>query len=832
VGGRFAAIVAATLLLAGGFASAALAQSGATPAPAAAPAAAPPAEEPKPVPISEVPTRVEEVPLLLQQIEASLAPEARVAEIEAGLAERSARLQERATQTAASIGNVVDLSELDSIRQFWNLERSALVESDETLKASAARLEEQLAQLATLEKTWKVTLERLGEEHAPAALVERVRAVQKQIKSTRSRVKSRRAEVLTAQSGAAQDRTRADEMLRAIGDAEKLLLSNLLVRDRPPLWALERPEGAPGVVEALRASFERGGQSLRDFVTARSGVLPEQVALLSGLLAAAFWLRARARRLEADDEDVRRATVFVQRPVSAALVLWLLASPFPTSGAPPSARLLFVALSLVPILRIVPPLLESSLVPVAWILAGLTLVDRLRAFLSDLPRVEQWLFVGQTLAALCLAIWLLRRRTLDALFTSEGGARRANLLLRLAALLLGVALVAHVLGYVRLGSLIADGTLRSAAVTLPIYAGARMLEGAVGLALRARSLRDVRIVQRYRERISRRTRRGVRLLAAGLWAFAVLGLFGLREQTLAAAKVVFTTHLEVGELALSFGDVVVFVLALWLSYLASRLVRSLLQEEVFSRVHLQRGVPHAISSFAGYTVLLIGILIALAAAGIGFSRIALIASALGVGIGFGLQNIVNDVVSGWILLFERPIQIGDTVQMTDLVGEVTRVGLRSSTVRTWEGAEVIVPNAELTGSRVVNWTLSDRRRRLDIAVGVAYGSDPVRVLEVLAAVAKKHAAVLDDPAPAAFFMAFGESSLDFQLRVWTDQIDTFLRTKSDLHVAVNEALRAAGFEIPFPQRDLHLRSVQTDLTIAARSREEDERKERSREAGS
>ena len=220
-------------------------------------------------------------------------------------------------------------------------------------------------------------------------------------------------------------------------------------------------------------------------------------------------------------------------------------------------------------------------------------------------------------------------------------------------------------------------------------------------------------------------------------------------------------------------------------------------------------MPYAVSTLAHYTVLVLGFLMAVLALGVDLNRFALLAGAFGVGIGFGLQNIVNNFVSGLVLLTERPVEVGDTVSLGDVFGEVRRIGIRSSTVSTWQGAEVIVPNAQLVSEQVINWTHSDRRRRMEIPVGVAYGSKPKQVIELLLETSKANPDVLDEPEPFVLFMGFGDSSLDFEVRAWTDRFEFFQRVRSELCVAFEASLRAAGIQIPFPQRDLHIRSVST-----------------------
>jgi len=215
-------------------------------------------------------------------------------------------------------------------------------------------------------------------------------------------------------------------------------------------------------------------------------------------------------------------------------------------------------------------------------------------------------------------------------------------------------------------------------------------------------------------------------------------------------------------------------------------------------------VPYTVSVLAGYGIILLGSFASVAAAGIDMSRFALVLSALSVGIGIGLQDVVNNFVSGLILLFERPLKVGDTVEVAEVRGEIRHIGLRSSTVRTWDGSEVVIPNSRFIADQFTNWTLSDHIRRIEIAVGVAYGSDPVRVIEILTSVAESEPRVMTDPAPRVIMIGFGDSSLDFSVRIWTSDIDNWTQLRSDVIIEIGARLAAEGIVIPFPQRDLHI----------------------------
>ena len=217
-------------------------------------------------------------------------------------------------------------------------------------------------------------------------------------------------------------------------------------------------------------------------------------------------------------------------------------------------------------------------------------------------------------------------------------------------------------------------------------------------------------------------------------------------------------------------------------------------------------------------VIAVGAVIASAAAGFDISKISIILGGLGVGVGFGLQNIVNNFVSGLILLFERPIRVGDTLDIDNTGGTVEQIGMRASIVSTWDGAEVIVPNANLISEDVTNWTLTHDRRRMVIPVGVSYDADPEQAAQIIVGVANDHSSVDSHPAPVCLFIGFGDSSLDFSLRAWASG-SSFMGVASDLRFAIVSKLGEAGIKIPFPQRDVHVRTPDSVSAASGEGRE-------------
>jgi len=235
-----------------------------------------------------------------------------------------------------------------------------------------------------------------------------------------------------------------------------------------------------------------------------------------------------------------------------------------------------------------------------------------------------------------------------------------------------------------------------------------------------------------------------------------------------------------------------------------------IQRRYIQHTNMDRGARDALLKITGYVGFTLAILLGLKLTGISFTGLAFVGAALGVGIGFGLQNIVNNFLSGLILLFERPIKAGDFVTVGGVEGTVKQINIRSTEIETLDRQNVIVPNSELISQQVTNWVLHDPHGRLQILIGVAYGSDTEKVREVLRIVAEENPHVLNDgvnsPKPKILFMGFGDSSLDFELRIWIRQIRRRFDVTSEINFAIDKAFRENGIEIPFPQRDLHVRS--------------------------
>jgi|LGOV01.1.fsa_nt_gb small-conductance mechanosensitive channel len=376
-----------------------------------------------------------------------------------------------------------------------------------------------------------------------------------------------------------------------------------------------------------------------------------------------------------------------------------------------------------------------------------------------------------------------------------------------------IGLLSNVLGFVMLSEILLFSVLGVLLVIILMALLLIVVNGLIILLIESEFADKINSIKNNRLHLINISSKLTNLFIFILSIYFLLKVIGFRDVIVNSISSWITKERLLGSLDFSIAGIFTFFFVIYLSVIFSRIIRSILEEDILLKMNLEKGLPNTISMMVRYTIVTIGLFIAISAAGIPFSEFAIIFSAFGVGIGFGLQNIFNNLVSGFILLFERPIKIGDTVEVGTLIGTVKSIGIRSSNVRTFDGAEIIVPNGNLISNEVVNWTLSDQTRRIEVVAGISYDADPHKAHEIFMNILMNHPDIVTNPKPSVFFRDLGESSLDFRLLFWTTSFDEWLRIKSEITFKVFDELKSAGIEIPFPQQDLHLRSIDDDVTF-------------------
>jgi small-conductance mechanosensitive channel len=270
---------------------------------------------------------------------------------------------------------------------------------------------------------------------------------------------------------------------------------------------------------------------------------------------------------------------------------------------------------------------------------------------------------------------------------------------------------------------------------------------------------------------------------------------------------IFTEPLfKLGNTQFTLERILVILVCFALVFVFNLLLRRFVMQRLLKHTRFDSSLQYAIGKITGYIFVALGCYIVLQVNDVNLSSLAVIGAAIGVGLGFGLQNIISNFVSGLIILAERPISIGDRVEVGKVAGQVVKISLRSTTILTNDNISIIVPNSDFISSSVTNWNHGDPRVRMRLPVGVGYSTNPEELRRILIAVAKEHPKVLSDPGPDVFFLGFGDSSLNFELAVWTSEMTSKPRSFcSDLYYAMEKTLRENKIELPFPQRDIHIK---------------------------
>ncbi len=771
-------------------------------------AAAPSSVQPAPIPIERIAPSLAEAAHLLRAFSAQRVPSGAVESIGDVLPKVSAEFAADLERTLSMLQEQPSLEALQGTDQLWSSRQLALNAWLETLTARVTRLQETLTQLAALRETWTLTREAAAAAGVPAPVLSQIDETLAQLAAAEPVDRARRDEALALQGAIAREVARCETVRTRIQEVQQGTAGGLLARTSPPLWESDLWRRGLAVMQVRARQVAAAYQAdLSTYLTNPATHLPFHLGLFVVVLTALLAARRRLPHWAAAGEDLTRISIVFDRPVAAAALIALIAATTLWSPTPLRVKELLGALALVPMIVLVRPRVDRSLRPTLYTLGLLFALDSVHhAFGGVPPLVGQAMIFGESLVAIGVVLPLFMQ------LKSAGGVTAAaqpdrhwawRPLTGVVLVLLIIGLVASLLGRLELARLTTPAVLVGAADALWIFAAVEVSVAILAFALRTWPLQRLRLVANHQEWLLRRFQRWFLWLAVLAWCFRYLDYLGLWQPTLTLVQQALAVRLTLGAFSTSAGDVLAFGLTLWVAYLVSAVLRFVLEEEVYPRAGITTGVSYAASSLIQYTIGIAAFFLALGFLGITLTQVTVFAGALGVGVGFGLQNVVQNFLAGLILLFEQPIHVGDAVQVGDLQGRIRRIGIRASVVRTLQGAEVIIPNSELTSNQVTNWTLSDQQRRLDLPVGLAYGTAPAQVITLLEGVARDHPGVLPEPPPRCLFLGYGDSTINFELRVWADY-DAASGIRSGLAGAVYDAVYAAGLSFPFPQREVRL----------------------------
>ena len=648
---------------------------------------------------------------------------------------------------------------------------------------------------------WEVTLEHTLDIESSASIVAEIRDRLDSLIQVEGAMMLRSNEIIEYEVRINQMNQQINQIVNSL---DEYLDKSLWAQDSPPLWALDSDTLSDNYgVRQLENILVANRKSIINYYNLYRPYFYLHIFVFVILLIIFIRIRISSKKQPVYD-DLKFLYHSLRRPVFSALLVSLLFSMWIYSNEPQVLVDTAVILALISIIGIFYGYVHQAFRGPLVILGLIYLLNYVQAVLPLGTLFQRMLMGGESLVVIAYAIWVANLFKLHRPSIPYGWLRMLVRLIPLTVLFIAGSLIANILGIVRLSRVLLTGIIESATLAIIFFGIVMIMSSMLAYVLRTPYAHLFNLIRDNFELMQNRLSQLFKYLGFILWVRATLIIFGYLEGLMEWFEEAWSFGISFGSITITVGGILGFFLIIISAWWLARVLQLLLERELFDRLNVSKGIPHAISTTIFYVFVVLGFLLAVSYAGFDLNQISLVIGALGVGIGFGLQNVISNFVSGLILTFERPINVGDTVEVGTLMGNVTSMGLRSSKVKTFDGSEVIVPNSNLVSKEVINWTLSDNRRRITIPVAAAYGSNPYAVLETLKEVVSVHAKVLNHPVPMTLFDGFGDSSLNFRVLFWV-HFEESLSVKSEIGVQIFDALHAAGIEIPIPQRVITMR---------------------------
>jgi len=522
-----------------------------------------------------------------------------------------------------------------------------------------------------------------------------------------------------------------------------------------------------------------------------------------------LWVYNNIRRIRRHHDDAEAESILkhskylYQFPVACTLVFVATLASMLSIKYPILFTELTWAVIVIPLSVILRQYLPKILFRYWLVLLGLLFLYCLNNLLIEATFVEEWgLFLG-ALSAILLGVYLLKA-TANSTFSQP---RHTRFIIWTMIVMSSFSLLMVISARVTAAKIIGASSVINTAMAMSLFIFVEILMEAVYLQVEANKDSSTFISFTDYQQIKSKLQTFLAAIAIIGWLMLVARNLYIYDTIYEAIADFLVKSRTIGNTAFTFGSIIVFLLVIWVATIITQLIAYLFGNTGQTTAPSKKVKLGSAMLLIKLAVLAIGILVAFAASGIPMDKLAIVIGALGVGIGFGLQNIVNNLVSGVILAFEKPIEVGDVIELGTRSGVVKEIGIRSSKISAYDGSEVIVPNGDLISQQLINWTLSSRTRRVELIIGVGYGSDVTQVTEILKKAMENREGILTNPSPLVFLYQFGDNSINFRLFFWIGDLGTAGQLQSDVLTTIYENLQKAGIEIPYPQTDLHIRSV-------------------------
>jgi len=697
------------------------------------------------------------------------------------------------------LGSQVDYSYYNSLILRWERINSRIDPMQEALKKYSAEVQGTRSGLEAIRSKWALTLQETDPAVLTEGIVARISGISHYLDSTRQILGDSLKSSIALQNRVTDLDLDIESYIRTITELRKVEMGKSLLTKDEPIFSITGISDSLHVKGNKALFLNMGIEDSRDYL---DNVWPTLLLLLIAffvLLIAFSILKKRhvsAGAGEGPEERIRE--IVVSKPVATAFAFTMLLAIWWLPPRPALMKEIFAILFILPFFPIFKDIVFKAVRFSLYYLFAILLFNILNDYLQlgvVYMRISSLL---ESLALFSFHIYFMiaRKRLSGDMVQGRFFYQLLNTIQPFYFLLTLSAIVANVIGYRNFTDLVNEAVLMSLLLLMIFATGFFSLVSLTYLFFKTKSADKSLIIKEEKERIYKWLFRNLRIGTVFLWSFYTLKFFYLWIPLTSAVNTVLDLGYKTENLTITIRDFLSFILVVYVSWLLSVVIRNLLEIELFGRLRMPRGVPKAVSSLTQYFLVSAGFLLALSAAGFSMQNLSLLAGALGVGIGFGLQNIVNNIISGLILAFERPVTVGDIINVTGNEGVVLKIGIRASVIEQYDGSRVIVPNAELISNKVVNWTLSKYTRRSILTVHTHLETDTDQVLSLMKEAANRVKYVLKAPVAKSYFHGINDKEMEFVLYFWTSE--KLLDCRSMVNQEVQKALAEAKINFVMP----------------------------------
>ena len=659
--------------------------------------------------LTEIPIEIEKATSLIVLEESKLKDSKNVIEAKKLFAELNLKYDVLSKKFEALDVTKQSSGKIKELLRHWQVIQKDVFQLLNDISERTTFLENQNTEFDHISNVWDVTKSKASKKDIPVDLLNSINDFQKNLNHVKELIKNELNTLLIIQSDLSKQNIEIEKVIVKIVEIDNAQRRDILTRNAVPIWKMS---GDTTETKSISEEFSDIIISYKtaysEFLVTYEDDLPIFIFMFLLFFLFVLSLKINSKKIESNDQKIEQSLIILNYPFSATMLIFGILMTFFYGDAPAAFKSIVKIVLLIPLVRISIKIINPSLIKALYVFTGLFVLNQIKVAASSATSIERLLLFALEFISILGIVWIIKKNYISDNLYSEEKKSYMHIGRKIVFVLFSISLLANILGYIKLGIVLLNGVYDTIFATFILMMGTIIMHSMLLVFLKTKAALKFRVVKFQADKIKHTTEKIIQRVVKIIWIVVVLNAFNIYVPVRDWIVATILDEIGFGAFSISLADILLFIVTIWASHLISKFLRFILDADILPRLSLPRGVPGAISTLTKYFILTLGFIIAVTSVGLDLSKFTLLAGALGVGIGFGLQDLVNNFISGLILIFERPIQVGDVVHFNQIEGRVTNIGIRASRIKTWQGSEIIVPNGHLVSNDVINWTFSDK----------------------------------------------------------------------------------------------------------------------------